>query len=135
MLTIGQVARAADVSIETVRYYQRRGLLQEPEKALHGQRRYEQGDVNRLLFIRRAQMLGFAREEIKKLLYLDSADCCDKTHDMAVSKLALINAKIADLTNMRNALSDFIQQGEVGNQQSVCPIIRALVQSQKACLL
>lgn len=128
MLTIGQVASAAHVNVETVRYYQRRGLLREPEKPLNGQRRYGQGDVNRLRFIRRAQMLGFTLEEIENLLRLDGADCCGDTHDLAVHKLALIDAKIADLANMRQSLTGLVRQCEAGKQQGKCPIIEALVQ-------
>lgn len=128
MLSIGQVAKAADVNVETVRYYQRRGLLREPEKPLNGQRRYGSGDVDRLRFIRRAQVLGFTLEEIENLLRLDGADCCGNTHDLAVHKLALIDAKIADLTNMRRALTGLVHQCEVGDQHGKCPIIEALVQ-------
>lgn len=127
MLTIGQVAKAADVNVETVRYYQRRGLLREPEKPLNGQRRYEQEDVNRLQFIRRAQVLGFTLEEIKNLLRLDGADCCGDTRDLAVDKLALIDAKIADLTSMRQALTGLVRQCDVGDHRGKCPIIEALV--------
>jgi MerR family mercuric resistance operon transcriptional regulator len=128
MLTIGQVANAAHVNVETVRYYQRRTLLREPEKPLNGQRRYGQGEVNRLRFIRRAQTLGFTLEEIVNLLRLDGADCRGDTHDPAVHKLALIDAKIADLANMRQSLTGLVHQCEAGSQQGKCPIIEALVQ-------
>jgi MerR family transcriptional regulator, mercuric resistance operon regulatory protein len=129
MLTIGQVAKAAGVNVETVRYYQRRGLLREPDKPLNSQRRYAEDDVNRLRFIKRAQVLGFMLEEIVMLLNLEGADCCHETHDLAVHKLALIDAKIADLTNMRTALVGLVKQCESGNQQGNCPIIQSLLQS------
>lgn len=128
MLTIGQVAKAAGVNVETVRYYQRRSLLREPAKPLNGQRRYSGDDVNRLRFIKRAQVLGFTLEEIVILLSLEGADCCLDTHDLAVHKLSLIDAKIADLTNMRKALIALVRQCEIGNQQGNCPIIRSLLQ-------
>lgn len=128
MLTIGQMAKAANVNVETVRYYQRRGLLREPEKPINGQRRYSDEDVSRLRFIRRAQILGFTLEEIDHLLRLDGADCCSDTHDLATHKLALIDAKIADLTNMRNALTGLVQQCEQGKLQGDCPIMQSLVQ-------
>lgn len=128
MLTIGQVAKAANVNVETVRYYQRRGLLREPEKPMNGQRRYSDSDVSRLRFIRRAQVLGFTLEEIENLLRLEGADCCGDTHDLALHKLALIDTKIADLTNMRKALTGLVQQCERGKLQGDCPIIQSLVQ-------
>lgn len=128
MLTIGQVAKAAQVNVETVRYYQRRGLLREPEKPLNGQRRYSDDDVSQLQFIRRAQVLGFTLEEIENLLRLEGADCCGDTHDLAIHKLAVIDAKIADLTKMRKALIGLVHQCERGNLQGDCPIIHSLAQ-------
>jgi MerR family mercuric resistance operon transcriptional regulator len=127
MLTIGQVAKAANVNVETVRYYQRRGLLREPERPVSGQRKYSVDDVHRLSFIKRAQVLGFTLEEIGNLLQLEGADCCGDTHDLAVRKLTLIDAKIADLTSMRKALADLVLQCELGNQQGSCPIIQSLL--------
>lgn len=130
MLTIGQVAKAANVNVETIRYYQRRGLLREPEKPLNGQRRYSDEDVDRLCFIKRAQVLGFTLDEIENLLRLEGSDCCQDTHALAVGKLALIDAKIADLANMRKALAGLVTQCEIGNQQGSCPIIQSLLQSE-----
>lgn len=130
MLTIGQVAKAAGMNVETVRYYQRRGLLREPEKPLNGHRRYGQGDADRLRFIRRAQVLGFTLDEIENLLRLEGADCCHDTHDLAVRKLDLINAKMADLTRMRGALTELVKQCEKGNEQGTCPIIQSLAQDK-----
>jgi MerR family mercuric resistance operon transcriptional regulator len=127
MLTIGQVAKAASVNVETVRYYQRRGLLREPAKPLNGQRRYREEDISRLRFIRRAQTLGFTLEEIENLLRLEGADCCADTHDLAVHKVGIIDAKIADLTNMREALADLVQQCERDHLQGACPIIGSLI--------
>jgi MerR family mercuric resistance operon transcriptional regulator len=128
MLTIGQIAKAVSVNVETVRYYQRRGLLYKPEKPLNGQRRYSEEDVSRLRFIRRAQELGFTLHEIENLLRLESADCCGDTHELAVHKLALIDAKIADLTKMRQALTGLAQKCERGQLKGDCPIIGALSQ-------
>lgn len=84
-------------------------------------------DVHRLSFIKRAQVLGFTLEEIGNLLQLEGADCCGDTHDLAVRKLTLIDAKIADLTSMRKALADLVLQCELGNQQGSCPIIQSLL--------
>lgn len=128
MLTIGEVAKAAQVNVETVRYYQRRGLLRVPDKPLNGQRRYADEDVSRLKFIRRAQALGFTLEEIENLLRLDGADCCNDTHRLALHKLGMIEAKIADLASMRQVLINLVQQCELGNLQGSCPIIQSLAQ-------
>ena len=126
MLTISQVAKACNVNVETVRYYQRRGLLQEPVKPLGGHRRYATDDVGRLQFIKRAQVLGFTLDEIESLLRLDGADCCGDTHELAVRKLTLIDEKLASLTAMRQALSGLVQQCERGVHTVDCPIIQAL---------
>lgn len=128
MLTIGQVAKAANVNVETIRYYQRRGLLPEPVKPLGGHRRYSNEDVTRLKFIKRAQVLGFTLEEIENLLRLEEAICCRETHDLVVHKLAVIDDKIADLQKMREALSGLVNQCEAGNQEGDCPIIQSLAQ-------
>lgn len=128
MLTISQLAKQANVNVETVRYYQRRGLLTEPEKPPGGHRRYTQDEVSRLKFIRRAQVLGFTLDEITNLLHLDGADCCADTHDLAVAKLALIDEKIAGLTAMRQALAGLVQQCERSVDRIACPIIHALDQ-------
>jgi MerR family mercuric resistance operon transcriptional regulator len=75
ILTIGQVAKAANVNIETIRYYQRRGLLPEPVKPLGRHRRHSDQDVSRLQFIKRAQALGFTLEEVNNLLRLERSKC------------------------------------------------------------
>ncbi|MBK4733010.1 Hg(II)-responsive transcriptional regulator [Noviherbaspirillum pedocola] len=126
MLTIGQIAKAANVNVETVRYYQRRGLLREPTKPLNGQRRYDDADVRCLRFIKRAQALGFRLDEIEHLLRLEGTDCCHDMHELAIDKLSLIEAKIADLLNMRQALTRLVQQCEHGEHQGACPIIQSL---------
>ncbi len=128
MLTIGQVAKAANVNVETVRYYQRRGLLSEPVKPLGGHRRYAVDDVRCLQFIKRAQALGFALDDVESLLGLDGANCCEDTHDMAVRKLALIDEKLAGLAAMRLALAGLVQQCGSGADSRECPIIQALAQ-------
>lgn len=75
-LTIGRLAAAAGVNVETIRYYQRRGLLDEPNKPFQGYRHYPDDTVKRVRFIKRAQALGFTLEEIAGLLRLDGGDCC-----------------------------------------------------------
>ena len=82
-LTIGQLATAAGVNVETIRYYQRLGLLDEPEKPAGGHRRYPAEQVKRLRFIKRAQALGFTLTEVAALLTLEQANACTETRDLA----------------------------------------------------
>src|SRR5262245_9861765 len=96
-LTIGRLARAAEVTVETIRYYQRRGLLEEPPKPVRGRRRYASDAIRRLRFIRRAQQLGFTLQEIKELLCLEDGQSCRETRLMAEQKLAIIDQRLASL--------------------------------------
>lgn len=128
LLTIGPLARQAGVNVETIRYYQRRGLLDAPDKPLGGVRRYPAALVGRIRFIKRAQALGFTLEEIALLLRLDQARACAETRELAARKLALIDRKIADLASMREALEALAHQCDEGAGQTPCPIIQALAQ-------
>ncbi|ABF12849.1 Hg(II)-responsive transcriptional regulator [Cupriavidus metallidurans] len=125
-LTIGKLAEAAGVNIETIRYYQRRGLLDEPPKPLGGQRRYSAELAGRVRFIKRAQALGFTLDEVSALLALDSACACSKTRELASRKLALIKQKMADLATMQQVLDALIQQCDAGSVGADCPIIDVL---------
>lgn len=126
MLTISQIAKAANVSIETVRYYHRRNILPEPMKPAGGHRRYSRRDVERLQFIKRAQTLGFSLDEVENLLQLDGTNSCAETHEMAVQKLAVIQEKLATLTSIQAELSELVRQCEIGNLEGCCPILRSL---------
>ena len=124
-LTIGQLARASDVNVETIRYYQRRELLDEPEKPLGGHRRYAPAAVRRIKFIRRAQQLGFTLEEVKNLLRLEDGGGCRETRQIAEQKVTIIEARIAALKRMRSALRELIAQ--CGDERArTCPIIATL---------
>ncbi len=125
-LTIGKLAGAAGVNIETIRYYQRRGLLDEPPKPLGGHRRYSAEQAKRVSFIKRAQALGFTLDEVGTLLTLDSACGCANTRTLAARKRALIEQKMADLKAMHQALGDLIQQCDAGGSTRSCPIIDVL---------
>jgi MerR family mercuric resistance operon transcriptional regulator len=125
-LTIGKLAEIAGVNIETIRYYQRRGLLIEPPKPLGGHRRYGPAQAKRVRFIKRAQALGFTLDEVGALLTLDAACACSETRTLAVRKLGLIEQKIADLAAMRQALGGLVQQCDGGDGQATCPIIDIL---------
>ena len=125
-LTIGRVAEAAGVNVETIRFYQRRKLLDEPVKPLGGVRRYSGEIVFRVRFIKRAQQLGFTLDEVQNLLALEDGQSCKKTHDLAVKKLAIVERRIADLNRMRRTLKTLIGQCETGSGKIACPIISTL---------
>src|SRR5437899_6524201 len=105
-MTIGQVARRAGVGVETVRFYERKGLLAEPARKASGYRQYEEGEVARLRFIRRAKELGFTLKEIADLLALRLGpdNTCAAVRQRAQAKLADIEARILDLQRIRQAL-------------------------------
>ena len=125
-LTIGAVAKAAEVNVETIRYYQRLGLIEEPAKPLGGVWRYANGAVDRLRFIKRAQQLGFSLNEIRRLLALGEAQSCSSARSLAEEKLGLVKARIADLERMRGTLEDLIARCEVRRGKIACPIIATL---------
>lgn len=125
-LTIGKVARAAGVNVETVRYYQRSGLVPEPPRPPGGVRRYSDETVARLRFIKRAQELGFALAEIRRLLALGEPQSCGRARALAADKLALVRARIADLERMRAVLDALIERCDVTRGRVACPIIETL---------
>lgn len=127
-LTISGVARAAAVNVETVRYYQRRGLIREPPKPRQGYRIYTPETVDRLRFIKRAQELGFTLVEIKNLLSLDDGHC-RQTQELAERKLSLIQGRIRDLKAMERVLGKLVQAcGQHGDTPG-CPIIETLTRA------
>jgi len=125
-LSIGSLAKTADVNVETIRYYQRRGLLDEPSKPLGGHRRYTASAATRVRFIKRAQLLGFTLEEIKDLLLLEDDQSCREARLLAERKLNLIEERITDLTRMRRVLKGLIAECAEGGRPRSCPIIAAL---------
>jgi MerR family mercuric resistance operon transcriptional regulator len=125
-LSIGKLAEVAGVNIETIRYYQRRGLLDEPVKPLGGHRRYSGDEAKRVRFIKRAQALGFTLAEVGGLLTLDRACACTETRTLAARKLELIEQKMADLAVMRQVLGGLVQQCDAGRGGGGCPIVDML---------
>jgi MerR family transcriptional regulator, mercuric resistance operon regulatory protein len=127
-MTIARLAEAGGVGVETVRYYQRRGLLSEPERPGGGGfRSYGEPDVRRLRFIRSAQAAGFTLEEIGELLDLDAVDDRTRARELAKSRVAALDARIAELQDARTALvrlADACGSGSAG----ACPIITAFEQ-------
>jgi MerR family transcriptional regulator, mercuric resistance operon regulatory protein len=122
--TIGGLARAAGVGVETVRYYQRRGLLPEPARPPGEVRRYGKGDAKRLKFIRSAQAAGFTLNEIKELLDLDAADDRARAHELAQARVAALDTKIAELRQARDALAG-LATACAKKRGGPCPILSA----------
>jgi MerR family mercuric resistance operon transcriptional regulator len=125
-LTIGTLAKHGGVNVETIRYYQRRGLLDEPSKTRQGFRRYQQESVKCIRFIKRAQNLKFTLEEIQSLLDLEERKACQETRSLAADKLALIEGKIANLSRMKKALSRLVRACDTSSVDTSCPIIQLL---------
>ena len=127
-LTIGDVARRAGVGVETVRFYERQGLLAEPQRRTSGYRQYDEEAVAVLRFIRRAKELGFTLKEIKGLLELrlDATASRAEVRRQARAKVADIEAKIADLQRMRDVLQSLIRKCHGDGTTTGCPILGAL---------
>jgi MerR family mercuric resistance operon transcriptional regulator len=122
--TIGGLAKAAGVGVETVRYYQRRGLLPEPARPPGEVRRYGEQDVRRLRFIRSAQAAGFTLNEIGELLALDAADDRARARALAQARVAALDARIAELREARDALAG-LATACASKRGGPCPILRA----------
>jgi MerR family transcriptional regulator, mercuric resistance operon regulatory protein len=122
--TIGGLAKAAGVGVETVRYYQRRGLLSEPPRPPGEIRRYSDEDVRRLRFIRRAQSAGFTLEEIGELLALDRTDDRARVRELATERLAALEARMAELERSRTAL-ERLRTVCASGRKGPCPILEA----------
>ena len=130
ILTIGRVAKAAGVNVETIRYYQRLKLLEEPEKPLGGVRHYGDATIARVRFIKRAQQLGFSLAEVQRLLRLEDPQSCGAARALAVEKLALVESRLADLVRMRGALKDLVARCDVRRGKVACPIIETLAEGR-----
>ena len=130
ILTIGRVAKAAGVNVETIRYYQRLKLLEEPEKPLGGVRQYSDAVVARVRFIKRAQELGFSLAEVQRLLRLEDPQSCGAARALAVEKLALVESRLADLVRMRGVLKDLVARCELRRGKVACPIIETLAEGR-----
>lgn len=120
-LTVGKLAAAGGVGVETVRFYQRRGLLETPTRD-EGIRRYGTDDLRRLRFIRQAQAAGFTLEEIKELLDLDASEDRSRARELANARVKALDAKIAELGRARDALRKLAR--ECGSASGgKCPIL------------
>jgi MerR family mercuric resistance operon transcriptional regulator len=126
-LTIGQLASKVEVNVETIRYYERRGLIERPDKPASGYRKYSDEVLHRLLFIRRAQTLGFKLDEIENLLFL-SVGHCTEIQSIAEHKLDQVTNKIKDLQKLENVLRDLVWQCGKSVDKTHCPIVDALLE-------
>jgi MerR family mercuric resistance operon transcriptional regulator len=120
-LTIGKLAAAGGVGVETIRFYQRKGLLEQPEREV-GIRRYGADDLRRLRFIRQAQAAGFTLEQIKELLDLDTGEDRSRARQLARERIEALNGKIRELEQARDALQRLAAECEVGSK-GPCPIL------------
>jgi len=125
--TIGALARAVGVNVETVRYYERIGLLPRPPRAHGSIRRYPPETLRRLRFIKRAQALGFSLEEVAALLQLADGEHCAETRVLGERKLALVQRKLDELAAIRAALERLVERCSRGGRGRGCPLIEALV--------
>jgi len=122
--TIGALAKAAGVGVETVRYYQRRGLLSQPARPPGEVRRYGEGDLKRLKFIRSAQAAGFTLNEIGELIALDASDDRVRARELAQARVGAIDEKIAELREARDALAG-LAANCAKKRGGPCPILKA----------
>ena len=122
-LTIGRLAAAGGVGVETIRFYQRKGLLGTPARD-GGIRRYGSEDLRQLRFIRTAQSAGFTLEQIRELLHLDSSDDRDRAHALANARIAALDARIAELLEARDSLRRLAGECASGGK-GPCPILQS----------
>lgn len=127
-LTIGELANEAGVNPQTVRYYERRGLLPEPSRRPSGYREYPESDLARIGFIRRAQGLGFTLREIAELLSLRMTPDTTpgQVRDRVETKIADVEAKLTELERIRGALTQMAAACEVHGPLGECPLLEAL---------
>lgn len=125
-LSIGAFAKAAGVNVETIRFYQLRGLLPQRERPYGRIRRYGQADVARVKFVKSAQRLGFSLDEVGQLLKLEDGTHCSEAAELATRRLADVRARMADLACMEAALSKLVAECQTPRGEISCPLIAAL---------
>lgn len=125
-MTIGALAREAGVNVETVRYYQRLGVLELPGRPPGGIRRYGDAALSRVRFIKRAQELGFSLAEVRRLMRLGDPQSCGEARALAAGKLALVESRITDLERLRGVLKELIGRCDRRRGRVACPIVESL---------
>ncbi len=133
LLTIGKLARQAGVSVQTIRYYERRGLILEPPRSSSGYRLYDPSAIKRLAFVRKAQVLGFSLDEVDELLSLRTrpGTTCADIQERARQKINTVDHKISELTRMRGALTTLAARCRGRGPTSECPILEAFEARQR----
>ena len=128
LLTIGKVSKQSGIGVETVRFYEKSGLIDDPPRTESGYRQYPASTVVRIGFIKRAKELGFTLKEIKELLNLrlDPITTCDDVRQVAMEKLRNVQAKIQSLRGIEKALGELIGACAGGGPDGECPILEAL---------
>jgi Hg(II)-responsive transcriptional regulator len=128
----GEVAEAAGVNIQTLRYYERRGLITEPPRRQSGYRIYASDTVRIVRFVKRAQELGFTLAEVEGLLDMAAGgpENCDAAHDLAMQKIRELGVRIASLKAMRSSLQRLAATCELPRSERECPIIESLAEAQ-----
>ena len=124
--TIGALATAAGVNVETIRFYQRKALMSEPLRPYGSIRRYTDVDLGRVRFIKASQRLGFSLDEIGELLKLDDGTHCNEVRDHAERKLRDVREKLADLHRIETALSQLVDRCGSTHKAVKCPLISSL---------
>jgi MerR family transcriptional regulator, mercuric resistance operon regulatory protein len=124
--TIGRLADAAGVHVETIRYYQRRGLIAEPARDLGSVRRYSAADADQLRFIKRAQAVGFTLAEIQALVRARYNRSCKATRTLAAEKLQAVEQRMKELSHLRRELLHWIDKCDANSKSSCCPTLDAL---------
>lgn len=127
-LQIGELADRARVNVQTIRYYERRGLLAEPERTPGGYRLYAPETIQIVRFIKSAQALGFSLEEIDHLLDLrdDRVSSCEEVKALARAKIATVDEKVRRLTALKGALETLVESCQRGDSERECPILEAM---------
>lgn len=121
-LTIGKVARKSGVNVETVRYYQRMGLIQEPDKPAQGYRNYAEEHINQIRFIKRAQLLGFSLREIQEIMQLHNC-VTEQMNSIIKQKLREIEVRIQDLESIRQVLTEYQKDSTIKeNNESILEV-------------
>ncbi len=125
-MTIGQLAFAAGVNLETIRFYQRKALMPEPVRARGSIRRYGAEDLARVRFIKSAQRLGFSLDEVAVLLQLEDGAHCDEARELGAAKLAQVRDKLADLQRIESVLAQLVKRCGAARGKVTCPLIASI---------
>jgi MerR family mercuric resistance operon transcriptional regulator len=124
MKTIGKLAKELDINVETIRFYEKEGLISQPTKPENGYRLYDNAITNKLKFIAKAKTLGFTLKEISSLMSMENN--CLQVESLGLQKLEIIRNKISDLQHLETVISEMTNSCKTNQDQSFCPIIDSL---------